>query len=627
MKAHFSAIREAVKQPLVALRKSEPKTASVWADENFYLSSESSYISGRWKTLDFQKAPLNAMGNDNVGMVDFIKSARVGFSKMLMANTAYKVEHKKRNVSMFLPNDSAAKEFCKQEIDTMIRDVPSLRDIFPYFDKKSSKNTVTLKQFIGSTIYIRGGKSGKNYRAISVDEVILDELDAFDPDIETEGEPSGLAWKRTEGSSFRKMIRGTTPKIKGDSQIEAAVDKAEHLFKYYVPCPHCGEYQDLRFGGKDTAFGLKWIDEDPKTVMYQCPHCSSLIENNELPKISEKGYWFDPNTEVKTVDGLVYRDRDDVIIDTPYHIAFHVWTIYSPFTTWREIVIEWLAAKKDPLKLKTFINTTLGETFDLNTGETVDPHKLKRRAESFFTDPLPEKVCYITAGIDQQPDRFEIQVLGWGKGRECWVLNYEILYCDVSLQESWDVTLDEYLDSLEFKHPSGNILTPSYFGIDTGGSATQEAYAYCVNRYHKGRLAMKGMAGEGKPIIPVQHSTSWKMKGIKGWNVGVDTAKEAIYHMLSIEMDGHGFIHFPDSGLPDDYYDQLTSETRKLKIDRNGRRKYEWWKPAHRRNEALDTFGYALAALEHARPNYDHYMDLLQNDKESSLDSALSRLA
>ncbi|MDN6323512.1 MAG: phage terminase large subunit family protein, partial [Halomonas sp.] len=54
----------AVRQGLLALYRPAPMTAVEWADSNFYLSSESSYHEGRWTTLPFQVAMLNAMGND-----------------------------------------------------------------------------------------------------------------------------------------------------------------------------------------------------------------------------------------------------------------------------------------------------------------------------------------------------------------------------------------------------------------------------------------------------------------------------------------------------------------------------------------------------------------------------------
>jgi phage terminase large subunit GpA-like protein len=166
-----------------AIQRIEPLTASEWADKYFYLSKESSYISGRWVTLPFQIAILNSMGCDNIQQVDVEKSARIGYTKMLLANMAYKAEHKKRKQGIWFPTDGDAKEFSKVEFDNMVRDVPCVQKVFPQWDSKSPKNTIDLKPLIGSTIYIKGGRSGKNYRRISVDEGLIDELDAFDRNI------------------------------------------------------------------------------------------------------------------------------------------------------------------------------------------------------------------------------------------------------------------------------------------------------------------------------------------------------------------------------------------------------------------------------------------------------------
>ena len=67
-------------------------------------------------------------------------------------------------------------------------------------------------------------------------------------DVEKEGSPTLLGDKRIEGSVWPKSIRGSTPKIKGSCQIEKAANESAHFMRFYVPCPHCGEEQYLKFG-------------------------------------------------------------------------------------------------------------------------------------------------------------------------------------------------------------------------------------------------------------------------------------------------------------------------------------------------------------------------------------------
>ncbi|PJI56331.1 host specificity protein J [Escherichia coli] len=198
-------------------------TAVEWADQNYYLPKESSYGDGEWKTLPFQIAIMNSMGNDQIRTVNLIKSARVGYTKMLLGVVGYFIEHKSRNSLLFQPTDSAAEDFMKSHVEATIRDVPCLKDLSPWLGRKHRDNTLTLKRFSsGVGFWCLGGAAAKNYREKSVDVVCYDELSSFEPDVEKEGSPTLLGDKRIEGSVWPKSIRGSTPKIKGSCQIEKA---------------------------------------------------------------------------------------------------------------------------------------------------------------------------------------------------------------------------------------------------------------------------------------------------------------------------------------------------------------------------------------------------------------------
>lgn len=87
-------------QPLVRV---VPMTAVEWADQYYYLPKESSYGDGEWKTLPFQIAIMNSMGNDQVRTVNLIKSARVGYTKMLLGVVGYLLSINPETVCFFSP--------------------------------------------------------------------------------------------------------------------------------------------------------------------------------------------------------------------------------------------------------------------------------------------------------------------------------------------------------------------------------------------------------------------------------------------------------------------------------------------------------------------------------------------
>lgn len=604
-------IAEAISKGREPLRKPEPQTLSDWADENFYLSPESSYIEGQWKTVPFQRAPMNAISNDDIREITFMKSARVGYTKMIVAAMGYFATHKKRNQVVFQPVDGDAEDFVKDEVDTMLRDVPIVRASFPWHDVKHKNNTLQKKVLIGSTINIRGGKSAKNYRRLSVDVVYYDELDGFDPDVDKEGSPTTLGDKRAEGSVFRKSIRGSTPKIKGESLIEESAEEADYFFRFHVHCPHCDGEQYLKFGGKDADHGLKWVNDDPRTAKYLCECCGALFGNERLPEISEHGRYIDLESGVWTRDGVAFFDADDSLIETPQKVAFHIWTIYSPFTTWTQIVDDWLKSKGKPNKLKTFINTTLGETWE-EEGESIEHNTLYIRREHYPAE-VPAGACVLTAAVDVQDDRLEIGVEAWGDGEENWKVDFHILRGDPAHPELWD-RLDDVLTK-RYEHESGVELPIACATVDSGGHFTQQVYKFCKAREVRRVYAIKGRSQAGSPVINRPSDKKNNKGKVTLFTIGTDTAKEVIYARLKIVVPGASYVHFPVSPLFDEeYFEQLTAEqcvTRYVK----GHAVREW-KKMRARNEALDVAVYNLAALYILNPNFKKLAERLAPDDE-----------
>lgn len=231
--SQIDILRRDVRAGLRALFRPEPQTAVEWADASYYLPKESAYQEGRWETLPFQRAIMNAMGSDYIREVNVVKSARVGYSKMLLGVYAYFIEHKQRNTLIWLPTDGDAENFMKTHVEPTIRDIPSLLALAPWYGKKHRDNTLTMKRFTnGRGFWCLGGKAAKNYREKSVDVAGYDELAAFDDDIEQKGSPTFLGDKRIEGSVWPKSIRGSTPKVRGTCQIERAASESPHFMRF-----------------------------------------------------------------------------------------------------------------------------------------------------------------------------------------------------------------------------------------------------------------------------------------------------------------------------------------------------------------------------------------------------------
>ncbi|EHM8754917.1 phage terminase large subunit family protein [Salmonella enterica] len=592
----------------------EPQTVVQWADEHYYLPKESSYTPGKWETLPFQTAIMNSMGNDRIRTVNLIKSARVGYTKMLLGVEGYFIEHKSRNSLLFQPTDSSAEDFMKSHVEPTIRDVPVLLKLAPWFGRKHRDNTLTLKRFSsGVGFWCLGGAAAKNYREKSVDVVCYDELSSFEPDVEKEGSPTLLGDKRIEGSVWPKSIRGSTPKIKGTCQIEKAANESVHFMRFYVPCPHCGEEQYLKFGDSDTPFGLKWEKGKPETVYYLCEHNGCVIRQSELDQT--EGRWICDNTGMWTCDGLTFYSAGGEEIPPPRSITFHIWTAYSPFTTWVQIVYDWLDALKDPNGVKTFINTTLGEPYEEPVAEKLD-YELLMEKVCHYGAQVPMRVVYLTAGIDSQKNRFEIYVWGWAPGEEAFLID-KIIIMGRPDDENTLLRVDAAINR-KYRHADGTDMSISRVCWDTGGIDQDIVYKRSKKHGIFRVLPIKGASVYGKPVITMPKKRN--QNGVFLCEVGSDTAKELLYARMKLPAAPMGqeepySVRFPDN--PDVFTDveakQLVAEELVEKVV-GGKIKL-LWDARGRRNEALDCLVYAYAALRVSMQRWQLDLDKLADSR------------
>ncbi len=584
---------------------------SVWAENYFYLSAESSYTEGKWVAYPYQRGVLDMFGNDDIEDIDVRKSARTGYTKMLLAALAYFTVFKKRNQAIWQPTDSDAKEFVETEYNTMLRDCTPIKKIFPALGKKHSHNTNSYKKFIGCVTYIKGAATARSFRRISIDVAATDETDSFDKDIDGEGSPRKLAKKRTEGATFPKRINGSTPKIKYISEIDAAIEEADSVFTYRVPCPHCRKRQALEFGGKDKNYGLKFTNNDPDTAAYLCidVDCAALFTQAEYLTIWGKGRWEDQHGNWYCDETHKFMDYAGAIIRAPKHVGIdNLWAIYSPQTTWSQIIKEFLAATKkathgDLSDLKTFINTTLGQSFE-ETSEKTDASDLEKQAEDYPLRIIPMGGLIIFVGVDVQKDRFELVFWVFGRGEEMWVVDYVVIEANPAIESEWK-KLDPYLLH-NYRHASGTLLSVERAGIDTGGHWTHECYNYIRDRqssrgwdrkvppkvfpkvYATKGSSTHGIKISGKSSLQdISRFNKVIKRGIRLFLIGTESAKNLIFNRMQTKAPGPGYMHM-SKHLPVEFFQHMTNEVRVIKRTTKG--EISTWVPKRSgaRNECLD---------------------------------------
>lgn len=549
-----------------SLRPPPKLTVSEWADTYRQLSRESSAVSGQWSTskAEYQRGMMDAVSDSRYETVVLMTCAQIGKTELVNNVIGYHIHQDPAPILVVHPTVEMANAWSKDRLSPAIRDTPVLTRLIADPKSRDSGNTVLHKSFPGGRVTASGANSPASLASRPCRLILMDEVDRFPLSAGSEGDPVGLAKRRSATYYNRKIVLVSTPTETGSSRIAAAYEESDQR-KYFVPCPHCGEHQVLKWSN------VKWNDGDPSSAHYVCDECGSVWTELDRSRAIRRGEWR-ATAEAK---GKV--------------AGFHLNGIYSPWTRLEDAVQDFLTSKSDPMRLRTFVNTFLGETFDSERGEQLDEMDLMNRAED-WGDEIPEEVLLITAGVDTQDDRLEVELIGWARGEESYSLAYHTLYGDPSTAELW-LRLDDVLKT-PFIHPiTGEMICRSAC-VDSGGHYTQQVYNYCRTRVGRRIFAIKGIGGEGRPIVGRPSKSN--IGKVNLFPVGVDTAKEVVMARLRIKEPGEGYCHFP-TGRSEEYYRMLTSEKRVVKYYK-GRPRNEWVK-TRTRNEALDCRVYGTAAL------------------------------
>ena len=560
------------------LEPPKPLTISSWAAEKRRLSREASAEPGRWN-LDrapYQRSIMEAISSPGLKRVVLMTSAQIGKTEMLLNTIGYYSEHDPSPIMVVNPTDAMAQAFSKDRLAPMIRDTECLKEIYGMAKSRDTANTILHKQFPGGHITMIGANAPTNLASRPIRILLLDEVDRYPASAGTEGDPVDLADKRTTTFWNRKVVLVSTPTEKGVSRIEKEYLKSSQE-EWCVQCPYCGKY---------TPF--KWDNLDFKDMMMKCDHCEEKLSEDEWKE--QPGMFVAQNPSVTDIRG------------------FHLNEMASPWKRWKDIKQAYLEAVKDKketgsdYKLRTWVNTSLGEPYEV-MGAKADLKDLINRREK-YTAELPKGVLLLTAAVDVQDDRLELEVCGWGAGYESWGITYEKLYGNLEKNFIWE-ELEAFL-SKPFTFEDGQALNIACTFIDTGGHFTTQSYKWLKSMQQKKKMIF-GIKGMGSNGIPLLHKKSTNNQyNVPIFILGVNAGKETVLERLYITEYGSGYCHFPeniDRGYDQKYMKGLTSEQRIVK-DVKGKPTVCWVKRPGARNEPFDLRNYNTAAVEFLNPNF-----------------------
>ena len=572
------------------IRPDPDLTVSEWADRHRWLSSRASAEPGRYRTArtPYMREIMDALSPASpVQRVVFMKAAQVGATEAGNCFIGFVMHHAPGPMLAVQPTVELAKRNSRQRIDPLIEESPELRERIKPARSRDAGNTMLSKEFAGGILIMTGANSAVGLRSTPARYLFLDEVDAYPASADEEGDPVSLAEARSLTFAHRrKALLVSTPTIRGLSRIEREFEASDQR-RYYVPCPHCGHDQWLRFER------LRWDNGQPETAEYHCEGCEAPIAEHHKTAMLAAGVW-----------------RATAQSSDPHTVGYHLSALYSPigWLSWARIARAWEAAQGSDEAMRAFRNTILGETW-FETGEAPDWQRLAERREDWKPGTVPMGGLFLTAGADVQKDRIEVDVWAWGKGLESWLVDHIVIEGGPADPACWQKLTD--LLGRTWQHESGQHLTIARLAIDTGYE-TSAVYAW-ARQVGFGQVApVKGLEGfnrsspvTGPTYVDATIGGKRLRRGARLWSVATSTFKAETYRFLRQERPTPeeitagasfpaGTVHLP-SWTDSEWLKQLTAEQLVTVKNKRGFAKLEWQK-LRERNEALDCRVYARAA-------------------------------
>jgi phage terminase large subunit GpA-like protein len=583
------------------LRPPPPVDFEAWAVANVRFSERESAFTGPFnpKNFPFFAEMLQALGPDDpCRIVTIAKSAQIGGTVLANIFCLGSLAMDPGDFLYVHPTDDNARRWSRGKLTPMLMASPSIGAMFPG-SSRSGKESILYKERTDGrgAIQISGANSPASLSQVSMKRQAQDDLSKWDNN--DAGDPETQADSRSRAFEFGKILKISTPLVAPGCRITRNYEAGSQEI-YLVPCPHCAHEQPLEW----ENFLANLNEKQPEKACFSCVECGCLIEEHHRADIVARGRWHAQAPENKR-----------------HHRSFQIWSAYAPTQSFELLAREWLKSKGDPETERVFMNDSVGRPW--RAAEEAPPWKdLRERADN-STRPvglIPDGFPIVTMGVDCQKDFVVWQIVAWSRDRRRAVIDWGRVDKHISDPEC-HAGLDRLLVG-EIRTMTGSRIKPDMVAID-GNAWTTDVWEWARKHPASRVIMIRGVHSEHAPLIarvkkehndrgvPLKYSKRF-------YNFATSVLKLALYrNLMKQDPLERGHVALP-KGLDDEYFRELTAETRKgTKNPRTGSIDYRWIKDPNQANEGLDTILQAEVAAIHygVRQIGEERWDQLESDR------------
>ena len=548
------------------LRPVERVTVSKWAEANRVLPDSNS-IPGPWRNsvTPYLVEIMDAFSDEMVEEIIFVKPTQVGGTSAMENMLASAIAQDPAPAMCVYPSDDLAERTVESKLDPMIKSCKVLAAKYRINDSKK----LALK-FTDMVVYLTGANSPADLASTNIRYLFMDEVDKFPGASKKEADPVSLAKERTKTFFNRKIFMASTPTLK-TGYIWKAKEAADVEKHYFVPCPHCGAFIELKFAQ------IKWPSKEDvpesadraEMATYVCQECGCVITDQDKGKMLAAGRW-------KPVRQKTQH---------PKSVAFWMNTLYSPFTRFSDIAREFMRSKDDPELLHNFANSWLAEPWE-DTKLKTNAEMVMERQTEIPEWTLPPWTKLVTGGIDVQENCLYWTIRAWG--------DY-MTSQNISHGQALSMGEVERIMNTELTMPNGEKVMVNLALMDSGDQ-TEDVYEFCALN-SDWALPCKGTTTMLSHYrLSTVNKAGSRANGMTLVLVDGGKYKDQIAARMRKENGTGAWMVYQGCDL--DYAEQVTAEHKIT--ERSGGKEVQRWvlKTSHADNHYLDCEVYAAAAAD-----------------------------
>ena len=418
---------------------------------------------------------IEEIGNYKVHWIGVIGPTQSGKSVVLQVAVADQILQDPGPGIYTLPDETTGRKHLDEKIISMINASPELAKLKTSRIRDLSYEKVTLQNM---TIYPAWAGSIQTMNSFPMKRGYLDEVRLMGLTIGNESNAVKIVGDRLTTYFDYGIGQGymvSSPSTEGDLLHQQLSIPGTLYLSWQVPCPDCGEFQEL-----DFFENIKYKDGK---VLCRCKYCETGVFSDADRKRETNSRGMYAVVKYENEQRVPSKITKEGVREIPFEIGvghnrvfFHWSSLDSPFRSVKAIWNEYLQTKDKIHDYKNFWQCWLAR-FWIEDKSRTSVITLESKKKGYRKGQVPSWTKILTAGVDTQDKGFYVVIRAFGANGSTALVDHFLIPCSITLSTSPQIT--KLFNDLIFNRVFDSRWKVSIGAIDTGGHRTKELYAAC----------------------------------------------------------------------------------------------------------------------------------------------------